>query len=82
VRLKKPQNRAHRDELGLGSKRISENHDLLLDRGLLVVTRLYLWDGWFNLAYFRHTGQFWEVAQLLTLEECLSQIESGRIFTP
>ncbi len=36
----------------------------------------------FNLAYFRHTGQWWEVAQLLSLEECLSWIEEGNIFTP
>jgi len=25
----------------------------------------------FNLAYFRHTGQWWEIAQLLSIEECL-----------
>jgi hypothetical protein len=36
----------------------------------------------FNLAYFRHTGQWWELAQLLTLEECLSWIESGHSFMP
>jgi hypothetical protein len=36
----------------------------------------------FNLAYFRHTGQWWEVAQLLSLEACLSRIEVGGIFTP
>jgi hypothetical protein len=42
----------------------------------------YAGDGRFNLAYFRHTGQFWEIAQLLSLEECLSRIGSGGIFTP
>ena len=42
----------------------------------------YAGDGLFNLAYFRHTGQWWEVAQLLSLEECLSRIEAGGIFTP
>jgi hypothetical protein len=36
----------------------------------------------FNLAYFRHTGQRWEVAQLLSLEECLTWIEAGGFFTP
>lgn len=36
----------------------------------------------FNLAYFRHTGQWWEIAQLLSLEECLSEIEAGGLFTP
>lgn len=36
----------------------------------------------FNLAYFRHTGQWWEVAQLLSLGKCLSWIKEGNIFTP
>ena len=36
----------------------------------------------FNLAYFRHTGRWWEVAQLLSLEECQAWIEEGKIFTP
>jgi hypothetical protein len=42
----------------------------------------YAGDERFNLAYFRHTGQWWEVAQLLSLDECLSRIEAGGIFTP
>ena len=42
----------------------------------------YAGDERFNLAYFRHTGQWWEVAQLLSLEECLSEIEVGSLFTP
>jgi hypothetical protein len=42
----------------------------------------YAGDGRFNLAYFRHTGQWWEIAQLLSLEECLSEIEAGGLFTP
>jgi hypothetical protein len=42
----------------------------------------YAGDGRFNLAYFRHTGRWWEVAQLLSLEECLSRIEAGGVFTP
>jgi hypothetical protein len=42
----------------------------------------YAGDGRFNLAYCRHTGQWWEVAQLLSLEECLARIEGGGIFTP
>ncbi len=36
----------------------------------------------FNLAYFRHTDQWWEIAQLLSLEECLAEIEAGGLFTP
>jgi hypothetical protein len=42
----------------------------------------YAGDERFNLAYFRHTGQWWEVAQLLSLEECLARIEEGNIFAP
>ena len=41
----------------------------------------YAVDERFNLAYFRHTGQWWEVAQLLSLEECFSEIEAGGHFT-
>src|SRR5260370_40263228 len=29
----------------------------------------------FNLAYFRHTGRCWKIARLLSLEDCLSEIE-------
>ena len=36
----------------------------------------------FNLAYFRHTGQWWEIAQLRSLDECLSEIEAGDLFNP
>ena len=42
----------------------------------------YAGSGRFNLAYFRHTGEWWEVAKLLSLEKCLAWIESGNIFSP
>jgi len=42
----------------------------------------YAGEDQFNLAYFRHTGRWWEIAQLLSLEECLSRIEDGNIFRP
>jgi len=42
----------------------------------------YVGSGRFNLAYFRHTGEWQEIAQLLSLEECLSWIEDGNIFSP
>jgi hypothetical protein len=42
----------------------------------------YVGSGRFNLAYFRHTGEWQEIAQLLSLKECLSWIESGHIFLP
>ena len=42
----------------------------------------YVGNDRFNLAYFRHTGQWWEVAQLLPREECLAEIRAGDLFTP
>jgi len=42
----------------------------------------YAGDVRFNLAYFRHTGQWQEVAQMLSLDECLSWIEEGTVFAP
>jgi hypothetical protein len=42
----------------------------------------YAGDERFNLAYFRHTGQWWEVEQLLSLVKCLARIEEGNIFIP
>jgi hypothetical protein len=42
----------------------------------------YVGDRLFNLAYMRHTGQWWEVYEGLTLEECLETIEREQIFWP
>ena len=42
----------------------------------------YAGSGRFNLAYFRHTGEWREIAQLVSLEECLSWIEGGNMFVP
>lgn len=42
----------------------------------------YADNGRLNLGYFRYTGKWWEVAKLLSLEECLSWIEGGNIFMP
>ena len=42
----------------------------------------YAGDDGFNLAYFRHTGRWWEIAQFLSLEECLADVEAGGLFTP
>ena len=42
----------------------------------------YAGSGRFNLAYFRHTGEWREIAQLVSLEECLSWIEGGNVFVP
>ena len=36
----------------------------------------------FNLAYMRHTEKWWEVAQGLTVDECLEMIREGGIFMP
>jgi hypothetical protein len=46
-------------------------------------TRLeYVGERRFNLAYMRHTGQWWEVYQGLTLDECLKTIEKEALFWP
>lgn len=36
----------------------------------------------FHLSYFRHTGQWWQVFESLSLEACLQEIESNPIFAP
>ena len=42
----------------------------------------YAENGRFNLAYMRHTDQWWEIAQGLTLEECLGMIREDPLFQP
>ena len=42
----------------------------------------YAGPGKFNLAYFRHTGQWFEVFEQLSLEDCLEQVEKNSIFLP
>jgi hypothetical protein len=42
----------------------------------------YVGDNRFNLSYMRHTGQWWEVFQGLTLDECLETIREEDIFHP
>lgn len=34
----------------------------------------------FDIAYFRHTGQWWVIAEGLTLEECLESVEKDPWF--
>jgi hypothetical protein len=41
----------------------------------------YTPDGKFNLAYHRHTGQFWQIKSGLTLQECLKCIDEDLLFT-
>jgi hypothetical protein len=36
----------------------------------------------FNLSYFRHTGQWFEIAHALTLEACLEEIKTNPLFYP
>lgn len=33
----------------------------------------------FNVAYMRHTGQWWEILQGLSLEECLSEMRTNPV---
>ena len=36
----------------------------------------------FNVAYMRHTGQWWEILPNLTLEECLSEMRTNPLLQP
>jgi hypothetical protein len=42
----------------------------------------YAGDDRFHLADFRHTGRWCEIAQRLSLQECLAEIAAGGLFTP
>jgi hypothetical protein len=41
----------------------------------------YVGESRFNLAYFRHTEEWWTIFNGLTLDECLKSIEDGGPFT-
>lgn len=36
----------------------------------------------FNLAYMRHTGQWWEIFQEMTLEKCVEEIRDQELLHP
>lgn len=42
----------------------------------------YAGDGRFNLAYFRHTGKWWQIHQGLTLDESFEAIRDQGLFHP
>jgi hypothetical protein len=42
----------------------------------------YAGPGTYNLAYFRHTGQWFQVFEELSLEACLEEVEKNPIFQP
>lgn len=42
----------------------------------------YMGDNQFNLAYFRHTGQWWTIKEGISLEECLREIEINPFLQP
>ena len=42
----------------------------------------YSGDDTFNLAYMRHTGQWWEILQELTLDECIEEIKGNALLRP
>ena len=42
----------------------------------------YTGDEKFNLAYMRHTGQWWEILTDLSLDECLQAVVEGGHFMP
>jgi len=42
----------------------------------------YVGDRKFNVAYMRHTEQWWEILQGLTLEECFEEIRQQELLHP
>lgn len=36
--------------------------------------------GRFGIAYFRHTGKWWETERNLTLDQCLARVEEGGLY--
>ena len=42
----------------------------------------YAGDKKFNVAYMRHTGQWWEILQRLSLEECFEEIRGQELLHP
>jgi len=42
----------------------------------------YVGEDCFNVAYMRHTGQWWEILHGLSLEECLSEIRNNPLLHP
>lgn len=42
----------------------------------------YVGQDCFNVAYMRHTGQWWEILHGLSLEECLSEIRNNPLLHP
>jgi hypothetical protein len=59
-----------------GPNRISPTFELPFAR--LEYTR----DGKFNLAYLRHTGQWWQVFEGLTLDAALRTIRDNSLYHP
>ncbi|MCL0077209.1 hypothetical protein M1O12_04235 [Dehalococcoidia bacterium] len=42
----------------------------------------YIGNGFFNLSYMRHTGQWWQIYTELSVEECLAAIRDEPHFLP
>ncbi len=42
----------------------------------------YVGSDLFNVAYMRHTGQFWEFMENVSLEDCLEQVRTNPIMQP
>jgi hypothetical protein len=42
----------------------------------------YAGDEKFNMAYMRHTGQWWEIFRDLTPDECIEEIQGNSLFQP
>jgi len=42
----------------------------------------YAGDDKYNVAYMRHTGQWWEIFQELTLDQCIEEIKENPLLQP
>jgi len=42
----------------------------------------FVGNGRFNVSYMRHTGQWWEIFQQLTLEECFEEMKNFQLLHP
>ncbi len=42
----------------------------------------YVGEDKFNVAYMRHTGQWWEIFQELALDECIEEIKGNSLLQP
>lgn len=73
----------YRNYFYLCSRNESQSPNRLADAFEDKFTRLeYVGPNRFNLAYYRHTDQWWTIYEGLNLEECLRSVEEDPMFQP